>query len=533
MGQGDSPDLHFTDTVKSADWGCDQNVVRLFANMAPAAVRQMAHWGVPWSRIAAGKRKLPDLSVVEESENSSGLITAKKFAGTTKWRTCYAAEGTGHALQYALDGMLLSLGIFVHDRTEAISLIHDDRRCLGAVTRCLRTGSLGAYLAKATVLATGGCGRIYDISTNSVINEGTGMFLALDTGLAYLGNMEAVQFHPRVLPPTWVPIGEGGGGYLLDRNLDYFMPYYEPKNKKLPYRDVTARHMQERIRAGLGINSPHGPHLWLDLRHLGATHIDRHLKNLATLCQTFGGIDPARELIPVRPTQHYIMGGIRTNIDGAAYGLKGLFAVGETACWDLHGFNRLGGNSLAETIVAGMVVGEKVAEFALGNALNYSSRLVEEHLAVQKYRLHALISGKNGRESVYRLKKRMGDILMEHVGIFRTGSGLKTAVVELEELHQRAQEVGLNSNGQGADPELGAALRLPGMVRLALCVACSALARTESRGGHFREDFPNRDDLNWLNRTLAYWPPGAKSPTLKYESVNITELPPGERATSA
>ncbi len=533
QGRGDSPDVHFKDTVKGADWGCDQNVVRLFVNTAPAAVRQTARWGVPWSRITAGKRRMPDLSVVEESEASAGLITAKKFAGTTKWRTCYAAEGTGHALQYALDGMVLSLGVTVHDRIEAIALIHDGRRCLGAVARCLRTGDLRAYLARATVIATGGCGRIYGLSTNSVINEGTGLFLALDTGLACLGNMEAVQFHPKTMPPTWIPVSEGGGGYILDRNLDYFMPYYQPKNKKVPYRDVIARHMQERIRAGLGVDGPHGPHLWLDIRHLGATHIERHLQNLAVFCRDFGGIDPVRELIPVRPAQHYVMGGVRTNIDGAVYGLEGLFAVGEAACWDLHGFNRLGGNSLAETIVAGMVVGRKVAEFALGHSLQYSSRLVGEHLAAQEYRLRSLIAGKNGCENCYELKKRMQRIMMEYVGIFRTGTGLRKAMAELQELHQRAQQVRLVSNSRGANPELEAALRLPGMVRLALCITCGALARTESRGSHYREDFPNRDDINWLNRTLAYWPPGAELPVLKYEPVTITELPPGERTASA
>ncbi|ACA60422.1 fumarate reductase flavoprotein subunit [Candidatus Desulforudis audaxviator] len=533
MSHGDSPDIHFADTVRGADWGCDQHVVRLFVNTAPAAVRQMARWGVPWSRITAGERRLPDLSVVEEPEAGAGLINARKFGGTTKWRTCYAADGTGHALQYALDGMVLSMGITVHDRTEAIALIHDGKKCLGAVARCLRTGDFRAYLAKATVIATGGCGRLYSLSTNSVINEGTGLSLALDTGLTCLGNMEAVQFHPKTLPPTWIPVSEGGGGYLLDRNLDYFMPYYQPKNNEQPYRDVTARRMQERIRAGLGVESPHGPHLWLDVRHLGADHIERHLRSLAAFCRDFAGIDPARELIPVRPVQHYIMGGVRTNIDGAAYGLKGLFAVGEAACWDLHGFNRLGGNSLAETIVAGTVVGKKVAEFALGEALHYSSALVAEHLAAQEDRVRRLIAGNNGGENVYALKKQMGRILTEHVGIFRNGSGLKTAVAALGELHQRARRVGLVSSGRGAVPELGAALRLPGMVRLALCIACGALARTESRGSHFREDHPNRDDVNWLCRTLAYWPPGAEMPELKYEPVQITELNPGKRATPA
>ncbi|MBU4532526.1 MAG: fumarate reductase flavoprotein subunit [Candidatus Desulforudaceae bacterium] len=532
MGLGDSPDIHFKDTVKSADWGCDQNVVRLFANTVPAAVRQTEQWGVPWTRITAGRRETPDASIVVEPEAGAGLIASKKAKGATKWRTCYVFEGTGHSLLYALDAMTLSLGVTVHDRTEAVSLIHNGQKCLGAVARCLRSGDLRAYLAKATVIATGGCGRLYGVSTNSVINEGTGLSLALDTGLACLGNMEAVQFHPKTMPPTWIPVSEGGGGYLLDRNRVRFVPEYEPENKKLPYRDETARYMQERIRAGLGVDGPHGPHLWLDIRHLGPGHIDRHLKGVDTVCRVFGGIDPARELIPVCPSQHYIMGGVRTNIDGAAYGIRGLFAVGEAACWDLHGFNRLAGNSLAETIVAGMVVGKRVAEYALGHTLEWSSRIVEECLAAQEHRIKSIVSGENGRENVYELKRRMEGILMEHVGIFRKGGGLNNAVAQLQELHQRAERVELISTGRGANPELGSALRLPGMVRLALCIACGALARTESRGTHFREDYPNRDDVNWLKRTLAYWPPGAEQPVLKYEPVVITELPPGNRAST-
>jgi len=532
MGEGDNPDIHFEDTVKGSDWGCEQPVARLFAETVPIAVRQMSYWGVPWNRVVAGKRTLPDGRVIEEKKEKEGLITARDFGGTAYWRTCYTSDGTGHTLQYVMDSIVVKLGVTVHDRMEAISIIHDGEKCLGVVARCLRTGELFVYIAKATVIATGGYGRLYGASTNAVINEGSGMFIAQDTGLVPLGNMEAVQFHPTGIVPVWILVTEGArgdGGYLLDKNHHRFMPDYEPKKKELASRDVVSRRMTQHIRAGYGVESEHGPHLWLDIRHLGREHIYTNLREIANICKNFAGIDPAEELIPVRPTQHYSMGGVRTNIDGHAYGLKGLFAVGEAACWDLHGFNRLGGNSLAETIVSGMVVGKKVAEYALGATLEYTDQVVRDAVKKQEQRINDLISGKNGNENVYQIRTEMEQTLMEYVGIFRNGPDLQKAVNKLQELHERANKVGLRSGGEGANPELASALRIPGMVRLALCIAYGALQRTESRGSHAREDYPKRDDVNWLKRTLAYWPEGADLPKLEYEPVTITELPPGDR----
>lgn len=532
MGEGDNPDIHFEDTVKGSDWGCEQDVARLFVETVPIAVREMAHWGVPWNRVVAGKRTLPDGRVIEEKKEKEGLITARDFGGTAYWRTCYTSDGTGHTLQYTMDSIVIKMGITVHDRVEAITLIHDGEKCLGVVARSLRTGELLVYTAKSTVIATGGYGRLYGVSTNAVINEGSGMFLALNTGIVPLGNMEAVQFHPTGIVPAGILVTEGArgdGGYLLDKNHHRFMPDYEPKKKELASRDVVSRRMTQHMRAGYGVESEHGLHLWLDIRHLGEKHIYTNLREIANICKNFLGIDPAKELIPVRPTQHYSMGGVRTNIDGHAYGLKGLFAVGEAACWDLHGFNRLGGNSLAETIVSGMVVGKKVAEYTLGAALEYSSRLVDDFVKKDEQRIKDLISGKNGNENVYQVRAEMEQTLMNYVGIFRNGPDLEKAVARLQELHERAQKVGLRSSGKGANPELASALRLPGMVRLALCIAYGALKRTESRGSHFREDYPRRDDVNWLKRTLAYWPEGSELPKLEYEPVTITELPPGDR----
>lgn len=532
MGEGDNTDIHFKDTVKGSDWGCDQDCARLFVEMVPKAVRQMSSWGVPWNRVEAGRKTLPDGRIIEDRKEKDGLITARDFGGTAKWRTCYTADGTGHTLMYAVDSIVIKLGITVHDRTEAISLIHDGTTCLGIVARCLRTGELKIYLAKSTVIATGGYGRLYGASTNAIINEGTGMAISLETGIVPLGNMEAVQFHPTGMVPVWILITEGArgdGGYLLDKNHHRFMPDYEPKKKELASRDVVSRRIIQHIQKGLGVNGPFGPHVWLDIRHLGAKHINTNLREIANICKNFNGIDPVKDLIPVRPTQHYSMGGIRTNIDGSSYGLKGLFAVGEAACWDLHGFNRLGGNSLAEGIVSGWIVGKKVAEYTQGVHLEYSYSQVQGFAKEQHELIENIISGRLGNEDVYQVRREMEQVLMDYVGIFRNGQDLQKAVGKLQELHERARKISLRSDGKWANPELALALRIPKMVRLSLCITYGALVRTESRGSHAREDFPKRDDINWLKRTLAYWKEGSDLPHLQYEPVKITELPPGDR----
>ncbi|MBU0733297.1 MAG: fumarate reductase flavoprotein subunit [Proteobacteria bacterium] len=540
MGDGDNPDVHFEDTVKGSDWGCDQEVARLFVETAPRAVREMAFWGIPWNRVVPGKStyfKGGKQFEKVESAAKEGLITARDFGGTAKWRTCYTSDGTGHTLLYTMDNKVVELGVKVHDRMEAISLIHDGETCVGAVARCLKTGKLKAYLAKATLIATGGYGKIYRESTNAVINDGGGAIIALDTGVVPLGNPEAIQFHPTGIVPTNILVTEGcrgDGGTLLDVNEKRFMPEYEPTKAELASRDVVSRWMTHHIREGYGVKSPYGDHLWLDIRHLGAQHIKTKLREVEEICNNFLGIDPITQLIPVRPAQHYTMAGVRTNKDGAAYGLKGLFAAGEASCWDMHGFNRLGGNSLAETIVAGKIVGEKIVEFLKGYDVSYNTALVRDAIARDQGRIDRLLSGKNGNENVYEVRNDMQNELMDRVSIFRNGNDLQKAVENLQEIYERARKVGLRSNGTGANPELGIALKIDGMVRLALCVAYAALQRTESRGCHAREDYDARNDRDWLNRTLATWKEGDTLPTLNYEPVSeVMEIPPGSRGYGA
>jgi fumarate reductase flavoprotein subunit len=536
MGKGDSPDVHFQDTVKGSDWGCDQEVARLFAETAPVAVREMAFWGIPWNRVVPGKDtyfKGGKQFEKEELKEKEGLITARSFGGTAKWRTCYTSDGTGHTLLYTMDNKVVELGVKVHDRIEAISLIHDGETCMGAVARCLKTGELSIYLAKATLIATGGYGRIYRETTNAVINEGGGAIIALDTEVVPLGNPEAIQFHPTGIVPTNILVTEGcrgDGGTLLDVNEERFMHEYEPEKAELASRDVVSRWMTYHIQKGLGVKSPYGDHLWLDIRHLGSEHIKTKLREVEEICNNFLGVDPISQLIPVRPAQHYTMAGVRTNKDGAAYGLKGLFSAGEAACWDMHGFNRLGGNSLAETIVAGKIVGEKIAEFLKGYEVNFNTAVIKDAVAKDYERINKLIACKDGKENVFEVRNAMQDELMERVGIFRNGADLQKAVDNLQEIHARAKKVGLLSNGVGVNPELTLAIKIQGMVKLAICTAYGALQRTESRGCHSRDDYEARNDRDWLNRTLATWKDGNDLPTLNYETASEgMEIPPGER----
>ena len=542
-GSGDNEDVHFADTVRGSDWGADQEVVRMFAHTAPKAIRELAAWGVPWSRVRQGQHQITEdgkHKTVSEAQAAHGLIDSRNFGGTAKWRACYVSDGTGHAMLYAMSNQAIAAGIPVHERMEAIALIHDGERCCGAVVRNLISGKLLAYMARATCIASGGFGRIYRVSTNAVINEGMGAAIALETGIASLGNMEAVQFHPTGIFPAGILVTEGcrgDGGLLLDGNHHRFMPDYEPEKRELASRDVVSRRMEEHIAAGHGASNRFGEHLWLDIRLLGEDHINGKLREVKEICQHFLGVDPARELIPVRPAQHYSMGGIRTNALGQSPQLQGLFSVGESACWDMHGFNRLGGNSVAETVVAGMIVAESIADFceSPNGQLSFSTGLATDFLRREQHKLSA-IANNSGSESAVELTRLMQETMTDKVGIFRNGENLQEAVNTLQALQRRATNIGLSRSSPGPNPELVTAYRLPRMLKLALCVACGALQRTESRGAHFRADFPQRNDLQWMNRTLARWPEAADElPTIDYEALDIMnmELPPGWRGYGA
>ena len=536
-GVGDNEDVHFGDTVRGSDWGADQEVVRMFVNTSPKAVRELAAWGVPWSRITPGDRQViinGEKVTITERKEAAGLVAQRDFGGTKKWRTCYVSDCTGHSMLNAVSDRIIAEQVPVIERVEALSLIHDGKRCYGAIVRCLITGELMAYVSKATAIATGGAGRIYRVTTNAVICEGTGYDLALKTGVATLSNMEAIQFHPTGIFPAGILVTEGcrgDGGLLRDVDGHRFMPDVEPEKKELASRDVVSRRMEERIAQGKGVKSRFGEHIWLDITLLGEHHIKHKLREVYEICHYFLGVDPTKEWVPVRPAQHYTMGGVRTKPTGESPTLKGLFAAGEAACWDMHGFNRLGGNSVAETVVAGMIVGEFIADFCdkAENGIDIPTSLIYGALAKEEARLKSFMNN-GGSENAYEIRTRMQEIMTTKIGIFRKGADMESAVAELEELYKRSFKVSVK-DVVGPNPELIYAYRTQKMLRVALSVAYGALNRKESRGAHYREDFPVRNDIEWLNRTIATWKEGDTLPTLNYEKLDISkmELPPGFR----
>ncbi|MBT0880252.1 MULTISPECIES: fumarate reductase flavoprotein subunit [unclassified Campylobacter] len=544
-GEGDNEDLHFADTVKGSDWGCDQEVARMFAQTAPKAVRELASWGVPWTRITKGPRNVvinAQKVTIEEKEEAHGLINARDFGGTKKWRTCYIADATGHCMIFGVANEAIKHNVKIIDRMEALRIIHKDGICLGIVARSLIDGSLTAFVSKGTMIATGGYGRVYKQTTNAVICEGTGAAMALETGLCSLSNMEAVQFHPTPIVPSGILLTEGcrgDGGILRDVDGYRFMPDYEPEKKELASRDVVSRRMMEHIRKGKGVKSPYGEHLWLDISILGRAHVEKNLRDVQDICKTFNGIDPADEgpkgWAPVLPMQHYSMGGIRTKPNGETPKMKGLFAAGEAACWDMHGFNRLGGNSCAETVVAGMIVGDYFSEYCKNNTIVADMQVVQKFLNDEANYLKE-IANREGKYNIFEIKNEMKDIMWEHVAIFRTGEGLEYAVKRLEELLIESKKVAIKDKELNcSNPELEEAYRVPRMLKVALCVARGALLRTESRGAHYREDYPKRDDLNWMKRTMTYWDEGSTLPRVEYEDLDIMkmEMPPAFRGYGA
>jgi fumarate reductase flavoprotein subunit len=541
-GVGDNEDVHFGDTVRGSDWGADQEVVRMFVNTAPKAVRELAAWGVPWSRITPGDRQViinGEKVTITERQEAAGLLAQRDFGGTKKWRTCFVSDGTGHAMLNAVSDRAIAEGIPIHERVEAIALIHDGVRCYGAVVRDLITGELIGYVAKATAIATGGAGKIFRVSTNAQICEGTGHAIALETGVATCGNMEAVQFHPTGIFPAGILVTEGcrgDGGLLRDVDGHRFMPDVEPEKKELASRDVVSRRMEERIAQGKGVKSRFGEHLWLDITLLGEHHIKHNLREVYEICHYFLGVDPTKDWIPVRPAQHYTMGGVRTKPSGESENLKGLFAAGEAACWDMHGFNRLGGNSVAETVVAGMIVGESIADFCdkPENAIDIPTKVVYDFIRREQDKLDRLVKN-GGTENMAEIRTRMQEIMTTKVGIFRTGEKLSEAVNELEDLYKKSFNVAVK-NQPGANPELVYAYRTQKMLRVALSMALGASLRTESRGAHFRIDYPVRNDKEWCKRTLSTWKNENDTlPTITYQNLDISkmELPPGWRGYGA
>lgn len=500
--EDDSWEAHAFDTIKGGDYLGDQDAIEIMCQEGPKDVLDLDKMGALFSR------------------DERGRIAQRPFGGADFPRTCYAADKTGHALVHLLYEQLLKRKAFVYEEWYVTSLIVEDSACKGVIAWDLITGELQQIRAKSVILATGGYGRVYSISTNALINTGDGMSIAFRAGIPLM-DMEFVQFHPTTLKETGILLSEaarGEGGYLLNSNGERFMSRYAPNKMELASRDVVSRAEYQEIEEGRGINGC----VLLDIRHLGRAKIMERLPQIRELAITFAGVDPVKDPVPIRPGVHYSMGGIRTNEWGET-GLEGLYAAGESACVSIHGANRLGGNALLETIVFGKRSGLKASERAKSiRSLDVSSKSIKS----EEDRIVEIMNRTKG-EKVPVLKEEIGQIMSEGVGISRKKERTEGAKEKVKKIKERYRDVYIQDKGRVFNTELVSCLELGSIIELAEIIIESALAREESRGAHYRLDFPLRDDVRWLKHTLVY--KGETAPRLDYADVRITKYPPAER----
>ena len=502
----DTWENHAFDTIKGSDYLADQDAVEIMCRGAMERVIEMEHWGTLFSRTEDGK------------------IAQRPFGGAGFPRACYAADRTGHNLLHTLYEQVICLQIPVYEEWYVLSLVVEDGRCAGVLALDFFEGRIVLIQAKAVILTTGGYGRIYLRSTNAVINTGSGCFLAYQAGVP-LEDMEFVQFHPTSLYGTNILITEGArgeGGYLINANGERFMERYAPHLMELGPRDIVARGTQMEIDQGRGFE---GGYVHLDLRHLGREKIMDRLPGIRQIAMDFAGVDPIAEPIPIQPAQHYSMGGIPTNADAETQ-LPGVLAAGECACVSVHGANRLGGNSLLETLVFGERAGRKAAEQA-GKEKKIPDRTIfQERLRVFQLGLEDIF-GRKGEEPSFLIRDEMKTLMTSQVGIFRGESALLAAREKIQELKKRFLKTGLKQKSLAFNSEFVQYWELEGMLHLAEATVEGAFARKESRGSHFRVDYPNRDDEHWLCHTLAF--KTTEGVKLDYKGVTITSYPPKER----
>ena len=517
---GDSLDEHAYDTISGGDWLCDQDAVEAFVKEAPQEMLRLEHWGCPWSRD-------PD-----------GSVAVRPFGGMKAERTWFAADKTGfHLLHSLFQTSLKYERIARFDEYFVTRLLVDDGRCRGVVAIELASGKIQAVTAKAVIIATGGCGRVFPFTTNANIKNGDGMALAYRAG-SPLKDMEFVQYHPTGLPFTGILITEAArseGGWMLNKDgyrylQDYDLGKPEPRpvlrSMELGPRDRLSQAFVKEMEKGRTLAGPYGHYVHLDLRHLGEKLIDKKLPFVRELCLKYENIDPVREMIPVRPVLHYMMGGVSTDIHGATP-LKGLYAAGEVACVSINGANRLGSNSLTECLVFGARAGKAAAAFAVeaqDGGPHLSALARDERRRLEEDFLHK--SG--GRERISTLRGEMQKIMEECAGIYRQGASLEKATEKLRSLQERYSDVALDDRSSTFNTELTAALELSYMLDVAETIIHSALARTESRGSHQRTDFAARDDSKFLAHSMAYRTRDGR-PRIEYLPVQITRWPPGKR----
>ena len=504
LGEDDSWTSHAFDTVKGSDYLADQDAASILCQEAPGDILELEHMGVIFNR------------------REDGRLAQRPFGGAGFPRTCFVADITGHVILHVIWEQSIRDSVATYDEWFAVSLIVEDGRCRGLVAMDMRTGKLHTFEAKAVILATGGLGRVYEPSTNGLICTGDGMALAYRAGAALM-DMEFTQFHPTTLFPSGVLITEGArgeGGHLLNALGERFMSDYAPERLELASRDVVSRAEQVEIDSGRGVNGC----VMLDLRHLGRDLIRTKLNQIHELARDLAGVDLITETVPIRPGMHYQMGGVKTDVDGRST-LPGLYAAGECACVSVHGANRLGGNSLLETVVFGRRAGRTAAQEA------EQERFVNLTPAVARDeadRIDALLSRSDRGIRAAALRKELGVTMQEHAGIFRDAAGLSAGIDLLHDLKDRYEAVSIQDHGSVFNTDLVSALELGNMLDLAEVMVTSSLERRESRGAHARRDYPERDDESWLKHTIAYHTPDG--PRLEYGPIRITEWQPQVRS---
>ncbi len=500
----DSPEKHAFDTVKGSDYLGDQDAIELFTREAPGDIYQLENWGAFFSR------------------QDDGRLAQRPFGAAGSPRTVFAADITGHVLIQVLYEQLVKRDITVYEEYFAWKLVEDDGRCQGVICWDLLNGGIKTVGGRATILATGGQGRIYRTTTNAYACTGDGAAMALRLGLP-LKDMEFMQFHPTTLYPSGILLTEGcrgEGAYLINNEGERFMQRYAPNAMELASRDVVSRSEQTEIDAGRGINGS----IYLDMRHLGAEKIIDRLPGSRELSMTFAGVDPIYDPVPVRPGAHYHMGGVETDNDGATE-LAGLYAAGEVACVSVHGANRLGGNSLMETITFGRRSGRAAAEHALGAA---SGSVPESAREDADRELKAMLDVREG-ERPWQIRNDLGDSMFENFGVFRREEQMARQIEILEALSERYDRgVVIEDKGEVFNSDLTQAIELGAMIELSRCMLQAGIARKESRGAHARpDDYPARDDANFMKHSISRWVNGA--PELSYKEVRYTKYDPMER----
>ncbi|MGE5672512.1 MAG: FAD-binding protein [Mycobacterium leprae] len=511
-GKDDSWEKHMYDTVKGSDFLADQDAAEVMAREAVPRIVEMEHWGCPFSR------------------NEDGTIAQRPFGGAGYPRTCFASDKTGHALLHTMYQQTVKRGIKVHQEFLVLKLVVKDGQTAGLVVMNMLNGEVGTVKADAVLFATGGAGRIYAHSTNNLNNTGAGMAMAYHAGVP-LKDLEFIQFHPTGLWGTNILMTEGcrgEGGYLVNNLGERFMVKYAPKAMELGPRDIVARSIQTEINEGRGFNlgGPGGGYIHLDLRHLGEAKINERLPEVREICKNFAGIDPVYQPIPVQPSQHYTMGGIDTNVRGETQ-VVGFYAAGECACVSVHGANRLGGNSLLDTIVFGKLAGDNMAQFVQSHtSMAGADSALGEGLKDVEARFQALASGE-GTEHGPTIRTELQETMFNHIGIFRNEATMNEGIAKLRALQERYTKVKVRHTGRVFNMDLHQHYELKGMLDVAEVIAQGALNRKESRGSHSRTDFQTRDDENFLKHTRAFYSP--TGPQIEYSPVTITRHQPEAR----